>query len=138
MGKARAASKASPRNQGVTLDAGALIALEKGDGRMIALLQQALKMKRHFHVPAGVVGQVWRRGNRQVTLARFFHSVDVRIEPLDEHLAKACGELCGACGTSDVIDASVVISARMHGGVIISSDPDDLTQLDPRAHIERI
>jgi hypothetical protein len=38
----------------------------------------------------------------------------------------------------DVIDASVVISARAHGGVIISSDPDDLAQLDPRAQVERI
>jgi hypothetical protein len=138
MGKTRARSKTPLRPQGVTLDTGALIALEKGDRRMIVLLQQTLKMKRRFHVPAGVVGQVWRHGNRQVTLTRFLRSVEVEVEPLDEQLARACGELCGASGTSDVIDASVVISARAHGGVIISSDPDDLAQLDPRAQVERI
>jgi hypothetical protein len=134
MGKTRAASK----TRGVTLDAGALIALERGDRRMIALLQQTLKAKRRFQVPAGVLGQVWRHGAKQATLARFLRSTDVQIEPLDEPLARACGELCGVAGTSDVIDASVVISARAHGGVIISSDPDDLSRLDPRACIERI
>ena len=45
---------------GVTLDAGALIALDRGDKRMIALLQRALNQGRVFRVPAGVVGQAWR------------------------------------------------------------------------------
>ena len=134
MGKTRTASQA----QGVTLDAGALIALEKGDRRMIALLQQAVRKRVCLHVPAGVMGQVWRNGARQVTLARFFRSVGVRLEPLDEELARACGELCGAAGTADVIDASVVISARKHGGAILTSDPSDLYKLDPRACVERI
>jgi hypothetical protein len=134
MGKTRAASQA----QGVTLDAGALIALEKGDRRMIALLQEALKVRQRFHVPAGVIGQVWSLRSRQATLARFLKTVEVQVEPLDEHLARACGELCGASGTSDVIDASVVLCARVHGGVIITSDPADLRRLDPRARLERI
>ena len=134
MGKTRATSQ----TQGVTLDAGALIALEKGDRRMIALLQQALLRRLRFHVPAGVVGQVWRDGRRQATLARFFRSVGVYVEPLDEDLARACGELCAAARTADVVDASVVISARAHQGPIITSDPDDLYKLDPRARVERI
>jgi predicted nucleic acid-binding protein len=134
MGKARTRSQ----TQGVTLDAGALIALEKGDRRMIALLQQASRLRRPFHVPAGVMGQVWRNGSRQVTLARFFRSLGVHVEALDENLAKACGELCSVAASADVIDASVVIAARAHGDVIISSDPDDLYQLDPGARIERI
>lgn len=134
MGKTRASSQ----TQGVTLDAGALIALEKGDRRMIALLQEALRKRLRFYVPAGVVGQVWRSGGRQATLARFFRSVGVHVEPLDEDIARACGELCGAAGTSDVIDASVVIAARARGGAIVSSDPNDLYKLDPHACIERI
>src|SRR5262245_6863457 len=108
MGKTRAASKKA----GVTLDSGALLALERGDGRMVALLQQALRSKTRFHVPAGVVGQCWRSGARQAILSRFLKSADVEVEPLDEHLARAAGELCGATGTEDVIDASVVIVAR--------------------------
>ena len=78
---------------GIVLDAGALIALDRGDKRMIALLHRALAQGRTFRVPAGVVGQVWRDG-RQVTLARFLRSEEVEIIPLDDQLVRACGELC--------------------------------------------
>ena len=91
---------------GIVLDSGALIALERGDKRMIALLQRALAQGRAFRVPAGVVGQVWRNGRVQVTLARFLRSEEVEIVPLDEQLARSCGELCGAASASDIIDAS--------------------------------
>lgn len=47
---------------GLVLDAGALIALDRGDKRMIALLHRALAQGRAFRVPAGVVGQAWRDG----------------------------------------------------------------------------
>src|SRR4051812_17034751 len=97
---------------GLVLDAGALIALDRGDKRMIALLQQALAQGRSFRVPAGVVAQVWRDGRVQVTLVRFLRSQEVKIIPLDEQLARACGELCGATNSSDIVDASVVILAR--------------------------
>jgi len=70
---------------------------------MIALLHRALAQGRGFHVPAGVVGQAWRNGRVQVTLARFLRSAEVEIVPLDEPLARSCGELCGAARVSDVI-----------------------------------
>ena len=98
MGKTRTRTPA-----GVVLDAGALIALERGDKRMIALLQEALSRGTTFRVPAGVVGQVWRNGRAQVTLARFLRSEEVEIVPLDGQLARACGELCDATGSRDVI-----------------------------------
>ena len=72
---------------GIVLDTGALIALERGDKRMIALLHRALGQGRAFRVPAGVVGQAWRNGRVQVTLARFLRSEEVEIVPLDEQLA---------------------------------------------------
>jgi len=78
---------------GIVLDTGALIALERGDKRMIALLDRALAQGRHFRVPAGVVGQAWRNGRVQVTLARFLRSEETEIVPLDEQLARSCGEL---------------------------------------------
>ena len=120
---------------GIVLDTGALIALERGDKRMIALLHRALTQGRAFRVPAGVVGQAWRNGRVQVTLARFLHSEEVEIVPLDEQLARSCGELCGAARTSDVIDASVVIVARERQDLIVTSDPGDLRRLDPAAQI---
>jgi len=117
------------------LDAGALIALDRGDKRMIALLQRALAQGRSFRVPAGVVGQAWRDGRVQVTLARFLRSEEVEVIPLDEELARSCGELCGASNTSDIVDASVVILARERRDVIVTSDPNDLRRLDPSAQI---
>ena len=120
---------------GIVLDAGALIALERGDQRMIALLQRALAQGRAFRVPAGAVGQVWRNGRVQVTLARFLRSIEVEIVPLDEELARSCGELCGAAGVSDVIDASVVIIAKERRDLIVTSDRGDLRRLDPAAQI---
>lgn len=47
---------------GITLDAGALIALDRGNKRMIALLRQALAQGCAFRVPSGVLGQAWRDG----------------------------------------------------------------------------
>jgi hypothetical protein len=131
MGSARA----GVAKAGITLDAGALIALDRGDKRMIALLRQALEQGCTFRVPSGVLGQAWRDGRVQVTLARFLRSEEVEIIPLDEQLARACGELCGATNTSDIIDASVAIVARGRRDPIITSDPHDLRRLDPSALI---
>ncbi|HVZ35660.1 MAG TPA: PIN domain-containing protein [Polyangiaceae bacterium] len=129
MGKARVRTT----SQGVTLDTGALIALERGDGRMIALLQQGLKRGASFRVPAGVVGQAWRGGKRQAILARFLRAREVQIVSLDEPLARACGELCRCTDTADVIDASVVLVASKHQDPVITSDPEDLRRLAPRS-----
>ncbi len=120
---------------GIVLDAGALIALDRGDKRMIALLDRVLAQGRAIRVPAGVVGQAWRNGRVQVTLARFLRSEEVKIVPLDEQLARACGELCGATNSPDIIDASVVILARERRDPIVTSDPNDLRRLDPSAQI---
>ena len=134
MGKTRTRASAT----GITLDTGALIALDRGDGRMIALLDLAMTQRRSFRVPAGVVAQAWRDGRTQATLARFLRARDVEIVPLDEHLSRLCGELCGAKSTSDVIDASVVIVARERQDIIITSDAADLKRLDPKATLVQV
>lgn len=135
MGTKRTRATALP---GVTFDAGALIALERGEGRMIALLRQALLEGRKFRVPTGVVGQVWRDGRRQVVLSRFLKGNEVNVVSLDEGLSRAAGELCGFTGTADVIDASVVLVARGTKDIIVTSDPTDLRRLDPGARIVAI
>ena len=130
MGKTRTRTAA-----GIVMDAGALIALDRGDKRMIALLDRALTQGRAFRVPAGVVGQAWRDGRVQVALGRFLRSEEVEIVPLDDQLARSCGELCAATNLTDVIDASVVILARERRDPIVTSDPNDLRRLDPTAQI---
>lgn len=131
MGKTRARATTA----GVTLDAGALIALDRGDKRMIALLDQVVAQRCNFRIPSGVVGQAWRNGRIQVALARFLRGDEVEIVPLDGEMARSCGELCGAAGTADVIDASVVLLAKERGDSIVTSDPDDLRRLDPKSPI---
>ena len=120
---------------GLTLDAGALIAFERNDRRTVLLLARALQRDLAIVVPAGVIGQVWRDGRRQARLARLLATDNVEIEALDDRRGRAAGQLCGACGTADVIDASVVLGARARGQRIVTSDPDDLARLDPRAEL---
>ncbi len=108
---------------GLTLDAGALIAFERNDRRVVAMVAGALARGVRLAVPAGVVGQVWRDGRKQARLARFLGSPVVEIEPLDDRRARAAGQLCGVKGTADVIDASVVLCAKSHGHGIATSDP---------------
>ena len=52
--------------------------------------------------------------------------------------ARQAGQLCGVTGTSDVIDASVVLCAREHGHTVVTSDPDDLRRLDPKLDLIEI
>ena len=120
---------------GVTLDTGALIAIERGDPRLQALLDEAHATGADLTVPAGVVAQAWRGGTRQVRLARFLRLATVTVVPLDEPEARAAGALCGHAGTADVVDASVVLCARDRNHAVISSDGDDLAALDPTLRI---
>ncbi len=117
---------------GLTLDAGALIALEKGDRRMAVLIKRAREKRARLALPAGSLGQVWRDGARQVALARLVaDSQAVELVPLDARAAREAGQLCGVRRTDDVIDASVVLCARARGHVIATSDAADLRRLDP-------
>lgn len=115
----------------LVLDAGALIAVERGDRDTAAVIEVARLEHRAVMVPAGVVGQVWRGGGRQARLARLLNARDVVVEPLTDVGARAAGVLCGTAGTTDVIDASVVLIARRHDATVVSSDRADLEALDP-------
>lgn len=114
------------RPRPVVLDAGALIAVERADRRVIRLLELA----QDVHVPAGALAQAWRNPVRQVRLVRVVSSDGVVIHPLDAASARAAGQLCAATATADVVDASVVLVSRLVDGVTVTSDADDLRRLD--------
>ncbi len=107
--------------QAIVLDAGALVAFERADAKMRALLRDALKSGVRLVVPAAVVGQVWRDGARQFPLRALLRGPTTVVPALDHLLAEACGVLCGRAGTSDVVDASVVLPQR--GGSVQRSCP---------------
>jgi predicted nucleic acid-binding protein len=116
---------------GITLDTGALIAIERGSPYIQALLSEAAAADAELAVPAGVIAQAWRGSSRQARLARFLAIDAVSVVALDEPEARAAGVLCGDVGTADVVDASVVICARAREHAVITTDPDDLGLLDP-------
>lgn len=115
------------RPRPLVLDAGALIAVDRADRRLIALLELAGEV----HVPAGALAQAWRNPAHQVRLGRVLSSEEIVVHPLDASSARAVGQLCAATATSDIVDASVVLVARSVGGVAVTSDSDDLRRLDP-------
>jgi hypothetical protein len=119
---------------GLTLDAGALIAYERGDRRVDLLIKKALRDDdARIAIPAGVVAQVWRDGRRQAQLATLLALDEVEIVAFDGRAAREAGQLCGLTRTSDVVDASVVLCARHRRHAIVTSDPDDLARLAPSA-----
>jgi hypothetical protein len=108
-------------------DAGALIAIDSNDRRMWAIHHLAIEEGREIFVPAIVVGQAWRDGRRQAALGRFLRTCEV--EPTGVETAKAAGVLCGAAGTADIVDATVVVTALARAAIIYTSDSQDLARL---------
>jgi hypothetical protein len=115
----------------LVLDAGALIALDRNDRVVWAMLRVAADDASTVQVPAGAIAQAWRDGRRQALLSRALAHCDE--VPLDGVVARAAGLLCGQAGTADVIDASVAVTAagiaRHDDVAIITSDPDDMRRL---------
>ncbi|MHB1599421.1 MAG: PIN domain-containing protein [Acidimicrobiales bacterium] len=120
------------------LDAGALIGFERNDRRVVAIVARALEHRETLLVPAGVVAQVWRDGVRQARLARLLGSPACAVLVLDDRQARAAGQLCGVAGTTDVVDASVVVAATGYGARVVTSDPDDIGRLDPHVEVVAI
>lgn len=125
-------------SRGLTLDASVLIAFERNDRAVVAILARARQRDIRLATPAGVVGQVWRDGSRQVRLARLLGSDLVEVVPLDDAGARAAGQLCGVAGTRDVIGACVVLCARERGHVVLTADVEDLRRLDPSLRFVRV
>lgn len=93
---------------------------------MAGLIELARRAGASLVTAAPVVAQAWRGGTRQARLSRLLPMVDVRSTTVRE--ARAAGELLAASGTSDVVDAFVVLIA-VPGDQLLTSDPSDLRSL---------
>lgn len=109
-------------------DSGPLIALEKNDRQAWALFDAVSESGDLLEVPAGVIGQVWRGGPRQARLGQALKKC--RAVPMDGEVARSVGVLCAWADTSDVIDASVVVTAiaaaSLDSVVVVTSDVSDI------------
>jgi hypothetical protein len=120
---------------GVTLDAGAMIALDRNDRRVIALLGRAHELGERVTVPAAALAQAIRKPARQARLVRLIRQPTTALRALDGPDATAVGMLLAASRTADISDAHVVICARRAAQAIATSDPRDLARLDPDARL---
>ena len=111
---------------GVTYDAGALIAAERGSKSMWWLHRDLLKRGMYPTLPTVVLGQAWR-GGPQARLSRLVRGC--RIEPFTEQQARSAGAALAASDGRDLVDAAVVVTALDRGDLVVTSDPDDLCRI---------
>src|ERR1039457_5046856 len=95
----------------LVLDAGAFVAVERGDRDVVALVKRERLSGRAPVTNGGGVGQGGGGGGgRQAPVARLLGGVDVA--PIDDLLGRRAGTVIARSGRSDAIDAAVVCLAR--------------------------
>ena len=112
-------------NETITLDTGALLALERRRQRASLVLRDVLTMGGKAIVPQVVLAEWWRGRTdvREAILA------SVTIEPLTDPIAKLAGEAIAATAGATTIDAIVMASAATRGDTVYTSDFHDLERL---------
>jgi len=110
----------------LVLDAGALLAIDRRDRQVGAMLRVAQQAQIPVRTSAAAVAQVWRNGARQARLAQVL--AGITVAPLDLNIGKRLGALLGATGTSDVVDAHIA-SLASAGDQVLTSDSGDLRKL---------
>lgn len=111
--------------QGMTLDTGALISLERHERRMRDAYLTAAITGATVTVPTPVLVEWWRgHGRRGEQILR-----GMDLEPLTERLAKLAGDAIKATPGATAIDAIVMASAAQRGDVVYTSDIGDLERL---------
>ena len=123
---------------GLTLDTGALLALDH-PGRAVVMqarLDEAIRRGGSVCVPVGTIAQAWR-SSRQVRLARLLRSTDVDIAIMTPNAARSVGLICARTGHQDVIDVHVALCAAERGHAVITSDPGDISRIDPALPVIR-
>jgi predicted nucleic acid-binding protein len=109
----------------ITLDTGALIALERRRQRMTDILATARSREDMIVVPQVVLAEWWRGRSdwRERILAMLV------IDPLTDACAKLAGEAVASVDGATAIDAIVMASAASRGDTVFTSDSDDLERL---------
>ena len=109
------------------LDAGVLIAIDRGTETGKTLLANVDRLAEPLHTTAAVAAQVWRDGSRQARLARALGAMTLHsFEPGD--IAQV-GEALRRSGTADIVDAHLYVVAQRIGHDILTSDVDDFASL---------
>jgi hypothetical protein len=110
----------------LVFDAGALIALDRGDRTVGALLAVAAQNGTEAVTSSACIAQVWRNPARQARLAQALSGF---LEwPLDPLRSRRCGLLLADARTSDIADAALALLVQ-DGDTVLTSDPRDIEHL---------
>ncbi len=112
---------------GLTLDAGALIAYERSDARVRAILAAARAEGIVPTVPTVAIAEVWRGDAKDARVARLLSGCIV--EPLDLRRARAAGALRRKVTGAGTVDSCIAVGVLERGDVVATSDPDDMRRL---------
>lgn len=120
---------------GITFDAGGLIALDRNDRRVLTLIARATERGMRITIPATALAQAIRNPARQTRLSRLIRQAGTDLIPLDGSDATAVGLLLARTGTADIVDAHVAICAQRAGQTVVTSDADDLRRIAPELQL---
>ena len=120
---------------GITFDAGGLIALDRNDRRVLTLVARAAERGMRITIPATALAQAIRNPARQARLSRLIRQAGTDLIPLDGPDATAVGLLLARTGTADIVDAHVAICAQRAGQAVVTSDADDLRGIAPELQL---
>ena len=123
---------------GVTFDAGGLIALDRNDRRVLALIARATERGMRITVPATALAQAIRNPAKQARLSRFTRQPGTDLVTLDGPDATAVGLLLARTATADIVDAHVVVCAQRAGQAIVTSDADDIRRIAPGTRLVEV
>jgi len=107
------------------VDAGPLFSADRNRRAVAALMTAALQSGEVLRTTQAVVAQVWRSPN-QANLAHALKAVEV-IDDFGD--GRRIGELLGASGTSDPVDAHLAVLARKLREPILTGDAGDFEKL---------
>jgi len=110
----------------VVYDAGVLVAADRDDREVWADHRVRLEVGTVPMTTAPVVAQV-SRSARQVPLRRFLRGCET--VPFSPDQAHEVGALLGTSGTSDVVDAHLVITAARTASTVLTSDVGDIRKI---------
>jgi hypothetical protein len=110
----------------LVLDAGGLIAVDRLDRAVGAMLRVAQQDKIPVRTSAAVIAQVWRNGALQVNLARVLAGVDAAT--LDGVTGRSVGEILALSKTADVVDGHLGLIVQS-GDTVLTSDAEDTKKI---------